>query len=224
MERSCKYRTEKVEVGGIWLVYRDITEKKVNGGRHPSFKFAVWSVSFPTGHLTLITINHPLRLQIHNDYLTHRLGNTLDLLITEINNQIQIDKCWASPFILDHCTIEASLSISGNDLMKKYITYQTLKDIQPEATAYDFDELTSEIMGGRTTKPGWSGRDMQPKLKAMLDNHAPMKERSITIRHTVPWFTTEIMAQKEGRKSGISMVKITNGNLGKQNIPNTNLY
>ena len=34
------------------------------------------------------------------------------------------------------------------------------------------------------------------KLKAILDNHAPMKERSITIRHTVPWFTTEIIAQK----------------------------
>ena len=34
------------------------------------------------------------------------------------------------------------------------------------------------------------------KLKAILDNHAPMKERSITIRHNVPWFTTEIIAQK----------------------------
>ena len=34
------------------------------------------------------------------------------------------------------------------------------------------------------------------KLKAILDNHAPMKEISITIRHTVPWFTTEIITQK----------------------------
>ena len=33
-------------------------------------------------------------------------------------------------------------------------------------------------------------------LKAILDNHAPMKKRSITIRCTVPWFTTEIIAQK----------------------------
>ena len=55
------------------------------------------------------------------------------------------------------------------------------------------------------------------KLKAILDNHAPMKERSITIRHTVPWFATEIMAQneqlEEGRNSGLIMVKITNGKL-----------
>ena len=126
---------------GIGLVYRDnITVKKVDGGRHPSFEFAVWSVKFPTVHLTLIAIYHPpskmqnntdnqfidqfiewfsenlatlpnvvitgkcnihiyckevdnnahiftdtlkaLGLQIHNDFPTHKLGKTLDLLIT----------------------------------------------------------------------------------------------------------------------------------------------
>ena len=37
--------------GGIGLVYRDnITVKEVNGGRHPSFQFAVWSLKFPTVH------------------------------------------------------------------------------------------------------------------------------------------------------------------------------
>ena len=59
-----------------------------------------------------------LGLQIHNDLPICRLGYTLDLLITEINSQIQIDKCWASPFISDHCTIKASLSISRSDLIK----------------------------------------------------------------------------------------------------------
>ena len=34
------------------------------------------------------------------------------------------------------------------------------------------------------------------KLKTILDNHVPMKERSLTLRHTVPWFTAEIIAQK----------------------------
>ena len=35
------------------------------------------------------------------------------------------------------------------------------------------------------------------KLKAVLDNHASMmEERSITTRLTVPWFSTEIIAQK----------------------------
>ena len=57
-------------------------------------------------------------LQIHNDFPIHRLSNTLDLLITEINSQVQIDRWWASPFISDHSTIEASLSISRSDLIK----------------------------------------------------------------------------------------------------------
>ena len=60
-----------------------------------------------------------LGLQIHNDFPMHRLGNMLDLLITEINNQVQIDRCWAGPFMSGHSTIEASLSISRSDLINK---------------------------------------------------------------------------------------------------------
>ena len=164
--------------GGIGVVYRDnITVNKVDGGRQPSFEYAVWSVKFTAVHLTHITIHHSpstsqkctdnqfidqftewlsenlatlpnvvitgnfnihvnneeldnnahifsdtleaVELQIHNDFPTHRLGNTLDLLITEINSQVQIDRCWAGPFISDHSTIEASLSISKSDLIKK---------------------------------------------------------------------------------------------------------
>ena len=137
-----------------------------------------------------------LGLQIHNDFPTHRLGNTLDLLITEINSQIQIDKCWAGPLISDHSTIEASHSIPRSDLIKKHTAHRRLKDIQPEAIANDFDKLTSEIMEAETQNLDELINICEHKLKAILDNHAPMKERSITIRHTVPWFTMEIIAQK----------------------------
>ena len=46
--------------GGIGVVNRDnITVNKVDGGRHTSFEYAVWSVKFTTVHLTLITFYHP---------------------------------------------------------------------------------------------------------------------------------------------------------------------
>ena len=145
-----------------------------------------------------------LGLQIHN-FPIHRLGNTLDLLITEINSQIQIDKCWASPFISDYSTIKASLSISRSHLIKKHIAYRRLKDIQPEAIANDFDKLTPEIMKAEIQNLDELVDICEHKLKAILDNHALMKETSFTIRHTVPWFTTEITAQKRevGRRKKI---------------------
>ena len=68
-----------------------------------------------------------LGLLIHNDFPTHKLGNTLDLLIMDINSQIQRDKCWANPFISDHCTIKASLSISRGDLTKTTLHTEDLK-------------------------------------------------------------------------------------------------
>ena len=40
--------------GGIGVVYRDnITVNKVDGGRHPLFEYAVWSVKFTTVHLPI---------------------------------------------------------------------------------------------------------------------------------------------------------------------------
>ena len=170
--------------GGIGVVYRDnITVNKVDGGSHPSFEFAVWSVKFTTVHLSLIAIHYPcstmqnntdnqfidqftewlsenlptlpnvvitrdfnmhvnykewdnntliftntleaLGLLICHDFQTHRLGNTLDYLITEINSQIQIDKCWVGPFVSDHSTIKASLSISRSDLIKTHCMQKT---------------------------------------------------------------------------------------------------
>ena len=138
-----------------------------------------------------------LGLQIHNDFPTHRLGNTLDLLITEINSQIKIDKWLGQSLnISDHSTIEASLNIARSDLIKEQIAYRRVKDIQPEAIANDFDKLTSEMMEAGTQNLDELVDICEHKLKAILYNHAPRKERSITIRNTVPWFTTEIIAQK----------------------------
>ena len=79
--------------GGISLVYRDnITVRKVDGGRYPSFEFAVWSVKFPTVHLTLITIYHPpntMQNNMDNQYidqflkwLNENLATLSDVVIT----------------------------------------------------------------------------------------------------------------------------------------------
>ena len=58
------------------------------------------------------------------------------------------------------------------------------------------NELTLEIMEAGTQNFDQLVDICEHKLKAILDNHAPMKERSLTIRHTVPWFTTKIITQK----------------------------
>ena len=69
-------------------------------------------------------------------------------------------------------------------------------DIQPEAIVNDFNKLTSEIMEAGKQNLDELIDICEHKLKTILDNHAPMKERSLTIRHIVPWFIIGIIAQK----------------------------
>ena len=61
-----------------------------------------------------------LGLQIHNDFQC--IGWEIHWIYSLVKlSQVQIDRCWAGPFISDHSTIGASLSISRSDLIKKHI-------------------------------------------------------------------------------------------------------
>lgn len=37
-------------------------------------------------------------------------------------------------------------------------------------------------------------------LKSLLDKHAPVKERVVTVRPSAPWYTAEVTAEKQKRR------------------------
>ena len=47
----------------------------------------------------------------HVSYPTHRLGNTLDLIIREIQSSMSINSTVPGPFITNHCAVISTLSL-----------------------------------------------------------------------------------------------------------------
>ena len=47
-----------------------------------------------------------LGLKIHSNFPTHRHGNTIDILATEIASSLNIIACQPGPFLSYHCSVE----------------------------------------------------------------------------------------------------------------------
>ena len=47
-----------------------------------------------------------LGLEQHIYFLTHKTGNTLDLVKTELGSKLEVTKCFPGPFWFKHCTTD----------------------------------------------------------------------------------------------------------------------
>ena len=70
-----------------------------------------------------------LGLKIHDNFPTHRHGNTLDILATEIASSLNITTCQPGPFLSDHCSIECTTNIIREDITRKTVSFRKIKDI-----------------------------------------------------------------------------------------------
>ena len=79
--------------------------------------------------MNFIESTQALALQQHVNFSTHISGNTLDLVFTELFNELKIQKCTQDDFILDHCVVKCNLNVKRPDIIRKVISYCKLKDI-----------------------------------------------------------------------------------------------
>ena len=64
-----------------------------------------------------------LGLQQWVDSGTHHLGNSIDLVFTELASNIEIIKCTPGPFISDHCIVKCEISYKRDRPTEEYIRY-----------------------------------------------------------------------------------------------------
>ena len=89
-----------------------------------------------------------LGLDQHCDFITHKAGNILDLVMTETFSGLQIKACRAGDFISDHCVVQCWVSITRNVTQCKAITYRKLVDTNIEGLVEDmkFEDLAEITM------------------------------------------------------------------------------
>ena len=136
----------------------------------------------------IFDIIEALGLTQHVQFETHRAGNTLNLVHSELASKLLISSCLPGPTLSDHKVVEFTVSIPRENYTKLTITSRNIKDIdskefidiiQPDdiSDKDDIDEM-SDLFSTR--------------LENALEMLEPLTTKSVVVRRKVPWFTHEV--------------------------------
>ena len=88
---------------------------------------------------TLLDNLEVLGLESYCRFATHKMGNILDVFLTEIASDITICLCTPGPFISDHCMVECTTLMSQREIIQKSVTFKRIKDIEAAQFAKDVE-------------------------------------------------------------------------------------
>ena len=136
----------------------------------------------------------------HVNTPTHQQGHTLDIVITREADSLIHKPPISDSFLSDHCTVLCNLKISKPPLTVKTITYRKLKTIDIQQFKHDLQlsnlcQNTLDNLDVNTLAESYNST-----LTTILDRHAPLIEKSITVRPRVPWFNDNIKEAKRQRR------------------------
>ena len=125
----------------------------------------------------------------HVNAPTHRAGHTLDLMITrEFDSMIHSEPS-SDIFYSDHCMVLADLSLHKPALTVREVSCRKMK-------AIDRELFRRNLRASRLCRdPPESITDLvscyNTTLSDLLDKHAPLFKKTITVRPRVPWFNVK---------------------------------
>ena len=122
----------------------------------------------------------------HVEEPTHRKSHTLDLIITRTTDRVvsavKVDHRQALPS--DHSVIRCVLNISRPKATKQVVCFRKLKTIDVEA--FKSDIAASPLVTAPADDIGTLSTQFDDVFGNLLDQHAPMNSKSITLRPHAP--------------------------------------
>ena len=131
---------------------------------------------------------------------THEDGHTLDLVITRSDDDIVSDLSIDSPFVLS-AAIHFHLKLKKPVFDKKLITFRKLRSI-------DFNKFGSQVLNSNL--PSLFAEPLpcldtlitqyNDVLSSILDIHALLGTKTVTLRPAAAWYSEEISSLKKHRR------------------------
>jgi len=143
--------------------------------------------------IKLQSILHSFGLSQHVNGPTHLDGHTLDLVIARDTDKVITD-CSVSDLICDHFAVHTFVKAHRPPRPLKKITYRELNRI-------DEDRFLTDLLAlPLFTSPASEINDLVSQynsgLSSLLDAHAPLRSRVVTVKPANPWLTAEVLAAR----------------------------
>jgi hypothetical protein len=114
----------------------------------------------------------------HVNFITHKMGNTIDQMFTEETSAISINACFQGPVISDHFVVIAHMTVEKSKTESVRMKSRKLRDIDP--TSFSMDLNFSETIQEEDLET--SVHNLERELMRVLDIHAPEKLVKVTNR------------------------------------------
>ena len=128
---------------------------------------------------------------------THANGHTLDLVISNAMDHFVNDVKTTDPVISDHLAVHSTLHLEKPRFVKKVVSSRNLRRIDMNSFRSDIE---SSVLLQHQDDLHVVVNNYDEVLRSLLDKHAPVKERVVTVRPSAPWYTVEVTAEKRKRR------------------------
>ena len=134
-----------------------------------------------------------LGLQQHVQGLTHKMGNTLDQIFSQLETQLMVTGTATHGFVSDHCmvSIELSLKKSTPSIVRKVI--RDCSKITPQ----NFTEGYTTPYYSQNTTLDEAYHLFEEELLKALNQVAPLRTIKCTDRQKHPWHNRFIKSRRE---------------------------
>ena len=124
-------------------------------------------------------------------------GHTVDLVISNATDHFVNGVKTTDPVISDHLAVHSTLHLEKPRFVKKVVPPRKLRVI--DTTSFRSD-IKGSILLQHQDDLHVVVNNCDEVLRSLLDKHAPVKQRVITVRPSAPWYTAQVTAEKQKRR------------------------
>ena len=136
-----------------------------------------------------------LGFQQHINFSTQRIGNTLDLVLTESSEPFKIETILPGKYISDHCTVNCIISLKKMILKKhtKKFTKINKTDITKLVEDMKLDSIVTDNLEEFVDQ-------LETNMQSAVNKNTPEITKNIVARKKEPRFTDKIKKKQECHK------------------------
>ena len=112
----------------------------------------------------------------HVTFLTHQAGHTLDLVITQNNQELELGSIKPGYYLSNHCFVCADIVIPWPDVQNKKLSYHKLKSIDKPSFASDLESICQDLL--QIDDLNVLAVQYNCRLLSLLDKHAPVTSKT----------------------------------------------
>ena len=133
-----------------------------------------------------------LCLYQHVTFPTHKHGNTLDLVLSELGSKSRVMTASPGPYLTDHRAVISTLNVKSFQPKRQHKQVRKMDAVDTEQWEKEFNPANVTL----TSNLEADVESLSVELKRVLDTLTPVKNCLVSLKPKKPWLNKELVVGK----------------------------